>query len=70
MYKFDAFSKPMQEFQVKTRAGGYISIMTMITISYLLLCEVMYFLETEQKDEMIVDLDQDKKEFSLNLEMW
>lgn len=69
MYKFDAFSKPMQEFTTKTKVGGYISILTCVTIAYLLLAEIWYFLETEQRDEMIVDLDQDKQEFSFNLEM-
>jgi hypothetical protein len=45
MQRFDAFSKPMREFQVKTRLGGAISIGTVVVICYLLFCEVVYFLE-------------------------
>jgi len=54
MDRFDTFSKPMQEFQVKTKTGGYISICTVITIAYLLICEFFFFLRTDQKDEMLV----------------
>lgn len=59
MQNFDAFAKPMQEFQVKTKIGGYISITTVVVILYLMVSEIFFFMEVDQKDEMVVDLAQD-----------
>lgn len=55
---------------MKTKTGGYLSIATILTICYLLLSEIIFFLEVEQKDEMVVDLNQDKKTFSLEMDIW
>mmetsp|Transcript_1107 Transcript_1107/g.2378 ORF Transcript_1107/g.2378 Transcript_1107/m.2378 type:complete len:416 (+) Transcript_1107:188-1435(+) len=70
MHRFDTFSKPLQEFQVKTKIGGYLSICAGCMIIYLLLSEVMFFLELEQKDEMVIDLNQDTKTFKMHLDLW
>ncbi|CAD7954538.1 unnamed protein product [Amoebophrya sp. A120] len=70
MHRFDTFSKPLQEFQVKTKIGGYLSVTSVCMIVYLLLSEVMFFLELEQKDEMVIDLNQDTKTFKMHLDLW
>ncbi|CAD7943269.1 unnamed protein product [Amoebophrya sp. A25] len=70
MHRFDTFSKPLQEFQVKTKTGGYLSICAGCMIVYLLLSEVIFFLELEQKDEMVIDLNQDTKTFKMHLDLW
>jgi len=70
MQRFDAFAKPLEEFKVRTQAGGYISILTMVTIGYLLFSELLFFLDTEQKDEMAVDLKQDTKPLKMQLDIW
>lgn len=70
MHKFDTFTKPLQEFQVKTRVGGVLSIFTVVTILWMLVAEVKFYLEVERRDEMVVDLGQDKKLFTLKTDLW
>jgi len=70
MHRFDSFSKPLSEFQVKTKTGGILSILTILLIFYLLVSELWFFLEVEQRDEMIVDLNQDTKELKMTLDIW
>ena len=55
---------------MKTKIGGYLSICAGCMIIYLLLSEVMFFLELEQKDEMVIDLNQDTKTFKMHLDLW
>ena len=59
MRSFDAFARPVQEFQVKTAVGGYISIASLCLVLTLFCSELNYFLTPEAKDEMIVDQNQE-----------
>eukprot|EP00440_Ansanella_granifera_P034792 gb/GFBE01037742.1/.p1 GENE.gb/GFBE01037742.1/~~gb/GFBE01037742.1/.p1 ORF type:complete len:398 (+),score=100.06 gb/GFBE01037742.1/:1-1194(+) len=61
MKSFDAFARPVQEFQVKTAVGGYISIGSICLVITLFVSELRYFLTLETKDEMLVDQNQDQK---------
>jgi hypothetical protein len=65
MKSFDAFGKPIDEFQVKTACGGYLSICSLILIFMLFMTELKFFLELETKDEMLIDQNQDRKYLDL-----
>lgn len=67
MKSFDAFGKPIDEFQVKTACGGYLSICSIILIFMLFMTELKFFLELETKDEMLIDQNQDRKYLDMAL---
>eukprot|EP00928_Gymnodinium_smaydae_P001727 TRINITY_DN10619_c0_g1_i1.p1 TRINITY_DN10619_c0_g1~~TRINITY_DN10619_c0_g1_i1.p1 ORF type:complete len:406 (-),score=77.04 TRINITY_DN10619_c0_g1_i1:131-1348(-) len=67
MKSFDAFSRPVQEFQVKTNFGGYLSVCSFSVIAILFFTELRYFLAYETKDQMIIDQEQDHKYFNVTI---
>lgn len=67
MRSFDAFGRPVQEFQVKTNTGGYLSVCSLCLIATLFLTELRYFLQLETKDEMVIDQNQDQKYLDIGL---
>lgn len=69
MKSFDAFARPVQEFQVKTAIGGYISIGAICLVLTLFLSELRYFLTLETKDEMLIDQNQDQKRLNISLDV-
>mmetsp|Transcript_96201 Transcript_96201/g.170802 ORF Transcript_96201/g.170802 Transcript_96201/m.170802 type:complete len:390 (+) Transcript_96201:46-1215(+) len=69
MKSFDAFARPVQEFQVKTAVGGYISIASICLVITLFLSELRYFLTLEDKDQMIIDQNQDQKYLNVTMDM-
>lgn len=69
MKSFDAFARPVQEFQVKTTCGGCLSFCSLCLMASLFVQELRYFLELESKDEMVVDQNQDQKYFNISLDM-
>jgi len=69
MKSFDAFARPVQEFQVKTAIGGYISIGAICLVLTLFLSELRYFLTLETKDEMLIDQNQDQKRLNISFDV-
>ena len=69
MKSFDAFARPVQEFQVKTAVGGYISIGSICLVAALFLSELKYFLTLETKDEMLIDQSQERKYLNVSLDI-
>mmetsp|Transcript_16034 Transcript_16034/g.30228 ORF Transcript_16034/g.30228 Transcript_16034/m.30228 type:complete len:393 (-) Transcript_16034:171-1349(-) len=69
MKSFDAFAKPVQEFQVKTAIGGYISICSLCLVVVLFISELKYFLTLETKDEMLIDQNQERKYLNVSLDI-
>eukprot|EP00437_Effrenium_voratum_P023971 CAMPEP_0181399768 /NCGR_PEP_ID=MMETSP1110-20121109/1771_1 /TAXON_ID=174948 /ORGANISM="Symbiodinium sp., Strain CCMP421" /LENGTH=341 /DNA_ID=CAMNT_0023521849 /DNA_START=1 /DNA_END=1025 /DNA_ORIENTATION=- len=69
MKSFDAFARPVQEFQVKTAVGGYISIGSICLVAALFLSELRYFLMLETKDEMLIDQSQERKYLNMSLDV-
>lgn len=67
MKSFDAFGRPVQEFQVKTACGGYLSVCSLFLVVMLFFSELSYFLQPETTDHMVVDAHQDQKLVSLTL---
>jgi len=66
MKSFDAYGKPIQEFQVKTACGGYLSVCSFLLIFLLFVTELRYFLQLETKDEMLIDQNQDAKYLNIS----
>eukprot|EP00931_Biecheleriopsis_adriatica_P099723 TRINITY_DN7441_c0_g3_i1.p1 TRINITY_DN7441_c0_g3~~TRINITY_DN7441_c0_g3_i1.p1 ORF type:complete len:400 (-),score=76.82 TRINITY_DN7441_c0_g3_i1:6-1205(-) len=69
MKSFDAFARPVQEFQVKTAVGGYISIGSICLVLTLFLSELRYFLTPETKDEMLIDQNQEQKYLHMSFDI-
>ena len=69
MKSFDAFARPVQEFQVKTAVGGYISIGSICLVAALFLSELSYFLTLDTKDEMLIDQSQERKYLNVSLDI-
>lgn len=67
MKSFDAFGKPVKEFQVTTACGGYLSLCSVCLILILFLTELRYFLLPETRDEMLIDHNQVHKSLNLSL---
>ena len=66
---FDAFGKPVKEFQVKTAFGGYLSVLSMVIMAVLFINELLYFLELDTKDVMRIDQNQDNKYLNISLDI-
>jgi len=69
MKSLDAFGRPVQEFQVKTACGGYLTVCAFVLIASLLWTELQYFLEFDTRDEMLIDLNQDRKYLNISLQI-
>eukprot|EP00444_Apocalathium_aciculiferum_P012523 CAMPEP_0183476974 /NCGR_PEP_ID=MMETSP0370-20130417/167361_1 /TAXON_ID=268820 /ORGANISM="Peridinium aciculiferum, Strain PAER-2" /LENGTH=72 /DNA_ID=CAMNT_0025669851 /DNA_START=10 /DNA_END=224 /DNA_ORIENTATION=+ len=69
MKSFDAFGRPVQEFQVKTTFGGYMSVCSLILVTTLFFMELWYFLQKETKDKMVIDQGQDQKYLNMTLDI-
>eukprot|EP00927_Polykrikos_kofoidii_P073435 TRINITY_DN69477_c0_g1_i1.p1 TRINITY_DN69477_c0_g1~~TRINITY_DN69477_c0_g1_i1.p1 ORF type:complete len:400 (-),score=55.41 TRINITY_DN69477_c0_g1_i1:44-1243(-) len=69
MKSLDAFGRPVQEFQVKTACGGYLSVCSFCVIAILFLTELKYFLVLDTKDEMVIDQNQDQKYLNISLNL-
>jgi hypothetical protein len=69
MKSLDAFGKPIQEFQVKTACGGYLSVCSFLLIFLLFVTELKYFLQLETKDEMLIDQAQDQKYLNISFDI-
>lgn len=67
MKSFDAFGRPVQEFQVKTTFGGYLSLCSLLCITTLFLTELRYFMQLEVRDEMVIDQNQDQKSLNISI---
>mmetsp|Transcript_40580 Transcript_40580/g.101950 ORF Transcript_40580/g.101950 Transcript_40580/m.101950 type:complete len:405 (-) Transcript_40580:15-1229(-) len=69
MKSFDAFGRPVQEFQVKTTFGGYLSLCSLALVAILFITELGYFLQKETKDKMIIDQGQDQKYLNMTVDV-
>mmetsp|Transcript_51663 Transcript_51663/g.122978 ORF Transcript_51663/g.122978 Transcript_51663/m.122978 type:complete len:426 (-) Transcript_51663:34-1311(-) len=67
MKSFDAFGKPIQEFQVKTACGGYLTLCSITVMLVLFITELRYFLEMDTKDQMTIDQNQDQKYMNISI---
>lgn len=59
--RFDAFSKPLKDFRIKTLSGALVSIISNVVILVLFLSELAVFMTPQPKQEIIVDVNRDEK---------
>eukprot|EP00123_Amoebidium_parasiticum_P000794 comp11697_c0_seq1/m.6245 comp11697_c0_seq1/g.6245 ORF comp11697_c0_seq1/g.6245 comp11697_c0_seq1/m.6245 type:complete len:411 (-) comp11697_c0_seq1:156-1388(-) len=57
----DAYPKTIEDFRVKTRAGGLVSVISGLFMIVLFVSELRYFLSTEVTDELRVDTSRGEK---------
>mmetsp|Transcript_59900 Transcript_59900/g.126796 ORF Transcript_59900/g.126796 Transcript_59900/m.126796 type:complete len:398 (-) Transcript_59900:68-1261(-) len=69
MKSFDAFGRPVQEFQVKTVFGGSLFVGSLVVLVGLFLMELWHFTQKETKDKMVIDQGQEQKYFNLTLDI-
>uniref|UniRef100_A0A1I8AA75 Endoplasmic reticulum-Golgi intermediate compartment protein 3 n=1 Tax=Steinernema glaseri TaxID=37863 RepID=A0A1I8AA75_9BILA len=53
--QFDAYSKPLEDFRVRTFAGGTVTIASSILIVWLFVTETMNYLQPEVAEQLFVD---------------
>jgi len=59
--KFDAYTKPVEDFRERTVAGAVITILCSILCLILFLSEIRYYMTTEIVSELQVDNSRGKK---------
>nr|XP_018902255.1 PREDICTED: endoplasmic reticulum-Golgi intermediate compartment protein 3 [Bemisia tabaci] len=66
--KFDAFSKPLEDFQEKTIYGGAVTIACWVIIFWLVLLECIEYSRNSTVEEIFVDTSRDSK-LQINLDI-
>ncbi|KAJ1612391.1 ERV41 like membrane associated protein [Cryptosporidium canis] len=69
MKQFDAFSKPIAEFRIKTAFGGYLTVLSIIIMIILFYSELKYYLNITRKDEVTVDQISTNKNINLKMQL-
>ena len=59
--RFDGFAKPMEDFRVRTRSGGVLTVLSAIVMLLLFASEIRDYLEPESKEELFVDTSRTGK---------
>jgi len=59
--KYDVYSKVHEDYRVKTRSGGMVSLLSMLAMLLLFLTELFGYLSPEIVDHIIVDTTLDEK---------
>ena len=66
--RFDAYPKPLEDFRIKTKFGGLMSICCGLIMTLLFASEIRDYLTPEVKEELIVDTTRTGK-LKINLDM-
>ncbi|XP_001948436.1 endoplasmic reticulum-Golgi intermediate compartment protein 3 [Acyrthosiphon pisum] len=59
--QFDAFAKPLEEVQIKTVWGGIVSLVCFLTIVFLMVSNLVEYLDNTPTEELFVDTSRNKK---------
>jgi len=59
--QFDAFAKPLEEVQIKTVWGGVVSLVCFLTIGFLMMSNLIEYLDNTPTEELFVDTSRNKK---------
>jgi hypothetical protein len=65
---YDAYAKPMEDFQIKTKTGGTITLVSSVIIAILVLSEFVTFMGTEFQPSLSVDAGR-KEKMVINLDV-
>jgi len=66
--RFDAYAKPMDDFRIRTRTGGVLTVMSAIVMLLLFASEIRDYLRPEMKEELFVDTSRSGK-LKINLDI-
>ena len=59
--RFDAYAKPMDDFRIRTRSGGILTVLSGIAMVILFASEIRDYLQPELKEELFVDTSRTGK---------
>ena len=66
--RFDAYAKPMDDFRIRTRSGGILTVVSGIVMVILFASEIKDYLQPETKEELFVDTSRTGK-LKINLDV-
>lgn len=59
--RFDAYAKPMDDFRIRTRSGGVLTVISGIVMIFLFASEIRDYTKPELKEELFVDTSRTGK---------
>ena len=59
--RFDAYAKPMDDFRIRTRSGGILTVLSGILMIFLFASEIKDYVKPELKEELFVDTSRTGK---------
>ena len=59
--RFDAYAKPMDDFRIRTRSGGVLTVASGLVMILLFASELRDYLQPAQKEELFVDTSRTGK---------
>ena len=66
--RFDAYAKPMDDFRIRTRTGGVLTVASALVMLLLFASEIRDYLKPEMKEELFVDTSRTGK-LKINLDI-
>ena len=66
--RFDAYAKPLEDFRVRTKAGGVLTVVSSLVMFFLFSSEIRDYLQPEMKEELFVDTSRTGK-LKINLDI-
>uniref|UniRef100_A0A1I7XVP3 Endoplasmic reticulum-Golgi intermediate compartment protein 3 n=1 Tax=Heterorhabditis bacteriophora TaxID=37862 RepID=A0A1I7XVP3_HETBA len=67
--EFDAYTKPMEDFRVKTLTGGFVTLVAAIVIVILSISETAKFLSTDVVEQLYVDSTSSDQRVDVNFDI-
>jgi len=59
--RFDAYAKPMDDFRIRTRSGGILTVLSGLVMILLFASEIRDYLQPQMKEELFVDTSRTGK---------
>ena len=59
--RFDAYAKPMDDFRIRTRSGGILTVLSGLVMILLFTSEFKDYLQPQMKEELFVDTSRTGK---------
>ena len=60
--RFDAYAKPMDDFRIRTRSGGILTVLSGLVMIILFASEFRDYLQPQMKEELFVDTSRTGKD--------
>ncbi|KAL1244503.1 Endoplasmic reticulum-Golgi intermediate compartment protein [Trichinella spiralis] len=69
MRRLDAYSKPVEDFRIRTAFGGTVTLISSVVIGILFFNELMIYLSTEIVEELLVDTTVGDARLKINFDI-